>query len=405
MLKVWNMFLVIFTFSAVIFGTFATRSGLVNSVHSFAQSSIGTPMFLFWGGMTLVSVGLILWRRSQGKLRSEHGFAGVLSRELLFVLNNVVFVALALAVFWGSFGAPILSELLMSTQITLGKDYFYTVTTPLFIAVYLLMGIAPLSAWGAMSARRLGRSLIVPLGMTAVALVVAYVMGAHTPGSLLGYGVVLMAGLVALYEIYRGALARTHTSKENLPKAVIMLFARNRRRYGGFIVHLGITVIGIGVIGSTLFQQTTQQTMTIGQTVTLGQYTMTYNGMLAGQVADDGRLMDIAQLSVTQNGGAPVQIRPRQDFYPQSNTGMNQMNIAGADSTLEGDFYVLLSGWDQPNGATATFKIYVNPMINFIWWGGIVLILGTVISVWPSELLPERVRAQQLTGKRVGAAA
>ncbi|MEO8394065.1 MAG: cytochrome c-type biogenesis CcmF C-terminal domain-containing protein [Chloroflexota bacterium] len=405
MLKVWNMFLVIFTFSAVIFGTFATRSGLVDSVHSFAQSAIGTPMFLFWGGMTLISVSLILWRWNQGRLKSEHGFAGTLSRESLFVLNNVVFVALAVAIFWGSFGAPILSQLLMSTQITLGKDYFFTVTTPLFIAVYVLMGIAPLSAWGAMSARRLSRSLVVPLVLTAVGLVAAFAFGARTPGSLLGYGVVLMAGFVALYEIYRGALARTHTSKESLPKAVIMLFARNRRRYGGFIVHLGITVIGIGVIGSTLFQQTTQQTMTVGQTVSIGQYTMTYNGMLPNQIADDGRLMDIAQLSVTQNGGAPVQIRPRQDFYTQSSEGMNQMNIAGADSTLEGDFYVLLSGWDQPNGATATFKIYVNPLINFIWWGGIVLIFGTVISVWPSESLPERVRARTLIGKRVGAAA
>ncbi len=402
MLKVWNMFLVIFTFSAVIFGTFATRSGLVDSVHSFAQSAIGTPMFLFWGGMTLVSVSLILWRWRRGKLHSEHGFAGILSRETLFVLNNVVFVALALAIFWGSFGAPILSQLIMNTEITLGKDYFFTVTTPLFILLFILMGIAPLSAWGATSAARLGRGLIVPILVTAISLVFAYLFGAHSFGSLLGYGVVLLAGYVALYEIYRGARARTRTIHESLPRAVVSIFGRNRRRYGGFIVHLGITVIGLGVIGSTLFQQTTQQTLAIGQSVTLGQYTMTYNGMLSGQVADDGRIMDIAQVSVSQDGGAPVQIRPRHDFYPQAQD-ITQMNIAGADSTVQGDFYVLLSGWDEPNGATATFKIYVNPLINFIWWGGLVLILGTVISVLPSERLPERVRSSRLA--HAGAAA
>ncbi len=402
MLKVWNMFLVIFTFSAVIFGTFATRSGLVDSVHSFAQSGIGTPMFLFWGGMTLISVGLIVWRWSQGKLRSERGFAGILSRESLFVLNNAVFVALALAIFWGSFGAPILSQLVMNTQITLGKDYFFTVTTPLFIALFVLMGVAPLSAWGATSARRLGSALIVPVGMTMLALVGAYLLGAHTPGSILGYGVVMLAGFVAIYETYRGAAARMHITHESLPRALVSLFRRNRRRYGGFIVHLGITVIGIGVIGSTLFQLQTQQTLAVGQSVTLGQYTMTYEGMLPGQIADDGRVMDIARLSVAQDGGATTEIRPRQDFYPQAQ-GMNQMNIAGADSTIEGDFYVLMSGWSQPTGATATFKLYVNPLINFIWWGGLILILGTIVSAWPSERLPEHVRERKLV--RAGAAA
>jgi cytochrome c-type biogenesis protein CcmF len=409
MLKVWNMFLVIFTFSAVIFGTFATRSGLVNSVHSFAQSSIGAPMFLFWGAMTIISVGLIVWRWNQGRLKSEHAFAGILSRESLFVLNNVVFVSLAVAIFWGSFGAPILSEMLMNTQITLGKDYFLNVTTPLFIVLFLLMGVAPLSAWGATSARRLGRALIVPVILTAISLVAAYFLGARTSGSLFGYGIVLLAGWVSLYETYRGARARMRTSKESLPRALIALFGRNRRRYGGFIVHLGITVIGIGAIGSTLFQLTTQQTMNVGQSITLGQYTMTFDGMLPGQVAEDGRIMDIAQVSVVRDGiGTSADMRPRHDFYPQSD-GMNQMNIAGAYSTLEGDFYVLLSGWEPPDDETplftATFKVYVNPLINLVWWGGLILILGTIISVGPGEALPERVRERRVVRGQAGATA
>jgi cytochrome c-type biogenesis protein CcmF len=403
MLKVWNMFLVIFTFSAVIFGTFATRSGLVESVHSFAQSSIGVPMFLFWGGMTLVSVALIVWRWNQGMLRSDRAFAGLLSRETLFVLNNVVFVALALAVFWGSFGAPILSEMFMGTEITLGKPYFLTVTTPLFVALYLLMGVAPLTAWGAMSAKRLGSALILPFGLTMVTLVAAYFLGAKTPGSLFGYGVVLLAGFVSLYEIYRGAAARTKNGKESLPLAFVRLFARNRRRYGGFIVHLGITIIGIGVIGSTIFQLETQRTLAVGESIQLGQYSMTYNGLLPGQISEDGRVMDIAEVSVTRDGGSTIQMRPRHDWFPQAETGMNQMNIAGAYSTLEGDFYVLLSGWSQPDGATATFKLYVNPLINLVWWGGLILIIGTVISVAPAEALPSSVRER--TGVRAGAVA
>ncbi|MFN8560171.1 MAG: cytochrome c-type biogenesis CcmF C-terminal domain-containing protein [Anaerolineae bacterium] len=208
-----------------------------------------------------------------------------------------------------------------SVQGTLRKDYFLQVTTPLFIVMYILMGVAPL-AWGgafppppgAAARSRADR----PAG-TDGARAAAYLLGAHTAGSLLqfGYGIVILAGFVALHEIYRGAVARTHTTKESLPRAIVSIFGRNRRRYGGFIVHLGITVIGIGVIGSTLFQQETQQTMSVGQSVTLGQYTMTYDGMLPGQIADDGRVMDIAQLTV-QDGNGITQIRPRHDWYPQS---------------------------------------------------------------------------------------
>jgi cytochrome c-type biogenesis protein CcmF len=315
----------------------------------------------------------------------------------------VVFVALALAIFWGSFGYPILTELFGSIQGTLRQEYFQMVTTPLFIVLFLLMGVAPLTAWGAMSARRLGRAILVPLVLTGVALIAAYFFGAKTPGALFGYGVVLLAGFVALYEIYRGAEARTRGGKESLPLAFVRLFARNRRRYGGFIVHLGITIIGIGVIGSTIFQLETQRTLTQGESIRLGQYTMTYNGLLPGQIAEDGRLMDIAEVSVTRDGGSTVQIRPRHDWYPQAATGMNQMNIAGSYSSLEGDFYVLLSGWSQPDGASATFKLYVNPLINLVWWGGLILILGTVISIAPAERLPASVRER--ASVRAGAVA
>ena len=144
MLKVWNMFLVIGTFSAVMFGTFATRSGLIASVHAFARSEIGMPMFFFWAAMTVISIALILWRWNRGELKDDHAFANIMSRESLFVLNNVIFVLLFVAIFWGSFGAPIISTLFLNEEITLAKEYFMQVTPPLFVALYILMGIAPL---------------------------------------------------------------------------------------------------------------------------------------------------------------------------------------------------------------------------------------------------------------------
>jgi len=396
MLKVWNMFLIIFTFSAVIFGTFATRSGLIDSVHSFAQSSIGGAMFLFWASVTLVSVGLIVWRWNRGELRSEHGFAGLASRETLFVLNNVVFVALALAIFWGSFGAPILSELAFNTDISLGASYFTQVTAPLFAAMYILMGVAPLSAWGAGSAKRLGRAMIVPLGLTLIALLVIGIGGTRGGGALFAYGIVMLSGFVALYEIGRGGAARARATGENIVQATIALFGRNRRRYGGFIVHLGITVIGLGVIGSTLFQAETQQTLRPGEVLRFQDYSMTFQGVDAGQIAEDGRLMDIANVTLVRNGAQVAALRPRHDIYPstEGQQGMT-MIIPGSYSTLENDFYVLFVA-GQADGS-ATFKVYINPLINLIWWGGLILIVGTLISAWPAETAPASVRERRRT--------
>ena len=405
-LKVWNMVLVIFTFSAVLFGTFATRSGLIDSVHSFAQSEIGYPMFFFWASMTLIGVVLIVVRQRRGQLKDDRIIVGVVSREALFIANNIVFVALAVLIFWGSFGAPISAELFAGTDITIGTEYFQQATPPLFIIMYILMGVAPLSAWGAISINRLARALMIPLAVTIIALVIIFLTGTTAAGALLGYGVVLFAGVVAVYETWRGATARRKSTGENFAAATINIFGRNRRRYGGFIVHLGITVIGIGVIGSTLFQQETQRTLRIGETLTLGAYVMRFDSLDQNQIAEDGRVMDIANVSVIRDGSVVDQIRPRHDFYPQAQ-GMNTMTIAGAHSTLENDFYVLLSGWQpdpgNPSQITATFKVYLNPLVNLVWWGGIILIFGTVISVLPNEKSPARSR-ESITN-RAGAAA
>ena len=391
MLKTWNLALVVLTFSAVIFGTFATRSGLVESVHSFARSEIGFPMFLFWFGLTLAAVILIIWRRGRGELRAEHEFQGLLSRESLFVLNNVVFVALFIAVFWGSFGAPILSELVMNTNITLGADYFMQVTPPLFAAMYILMGVAPLSGWGVTSLRRLGRAALIPLVLTLASLGLFALAGMSTALSFVAYFVVLLAGWVAIVETVRGIAARHRAHKENVFTSAWQLFGRNPRRYGGYMIHLGMTVIGIGVIGSTLFQVETQRTLQPGQSLELGGYTMRYDGLLANQVAEDGRLMDIAQVTVLRDGRELANLRPRRDFYPQSE-GTNSMTIAGSHSTIENDFYVLLVNWEPINANQATFKVYINPLVNWIWFGGLILIAGTFLAAYPKDVVSERAR-------------
>jgi len=391
MLKVWNMFLVIGTFSAVLFGTFATRSGVIESVHSFARSEIGFPMLIFWASMSLIGVILILWRWNRGELRDEHEFAGLLSRESLFVLNNVIFMALTVTVFWGSFGAPIVSELFIGTEISLGVDYFHRVTPPLFAAMYILMGIAPLSAWSAMSLKRLGKAIFVPGVLTIATLILLGLFTLSTIPSLIGYGVVFLAGYVALYEIYRGAAARVRARGENWLQATWTLFGRNQRRYGGYMVHLGVVVIGIGVIGSTMFQLETRRTIELGSTIIVEDYQVTLSDFERGLSAD-GRMINAATLDIARNGRQVAQIRPRIDEYPTMN-----MTIAGAHSTLEKDFYVLLTNVidEEAGDSFAVLDIYLNPLVNLVWWGSLILMLGTFIAAWPKEIVPEHIRERK----------
>jgi cytochrome c-type biogenesis protein CcmF len=316
----------------------------------------------------------------------------------MFVLNNVIFVLLALAIFWGSFGAPILSELLADTEITLGTAYFMQVTPPLFLAMYVLMGVAPVTAWGATSIARLGRALLIPLigmlGVTAFLILT----GTTQPAALIGYSAVSLAGFVAVYEIFRGTSARMRARHESALQAAIALFMRSRRRYGGYIVHLGIAIIGIGVIGSTVFQEQRERTLDVGEVMPVAYgYEMRFDGYRSGLFADDGRVMDIAEVTVIRAGRELGTLRPRIDRFPD---GMN-MTIAGARSTLENDFYVLL--WPTGDTTGITFRVYVNPLVNLIWWGGLVLIAGTIISAWPNEAAAVRVRERAAIGAQMRA--
>lgn len=401
MFKTWNMALMVATFSAVIFGTFATRSGLVESVHSFARSDIGFPMFALWFSVTLVLMALLIWRRSTGALRDDHPLTGFLSREGLFLLNNFVFLALFIAIFWGSFGAPITSELLFDTKITLGEEYFLGVTSPLFLALFVLMGIAPLSGWGVAAIRRMGYGLLVPFTLTLVTVFGLVLFGHTAATTLIGYGIVALAGWVAVYETYRAVRARQTHFKENPASALVALARRNPRRYGGYLIHVGVAVIGIGIIGSTVYQRETQATLAVGSEVSLDGYTLRYDHFEGGQIAEDGRIMDIAVVGIYREGQHIATLRPRRDFFPQQQD-MNSMTIAAAHSTLENDVYILLLDWDEISQTSATFKIYINPLINLVWWGALILIAGTAIGLYPTVTAEV---AQQRTHQGVGALA
>jgi cytochrome c-type biogenesis protein CcmF len=241
--------------------------------------------------------------------------------------------------------------------------------------------------------------------LTIATMSLFVINGMTLPVALLGYGVVVLAGWIAVIETVRGVISRRKNHRESVWYSLTQLYQRNPRRYGGYMIHLGVTVIGIGVIGSTLFQHETQQTLSIGQSLSIAGYQMRFDRFDGDQIAEDGRIMDIATVSILRDGQVMATVRPRRDTFPE-NPEMGGMTIAGAHSTLENDFYVLLVAWEQIDAGSVTFKVYVNPLINLIWWGGFILIFGTMLAGWKRDILPDRIRRESRSaGSAQGAVA
>jgi len=389
MLKHWNMVLVILTYDLVIFGTFLTRSGVLSSVHAFAQSAIGPLFFAFIGLTFLTSVSLLLYRWNS--LKSEAQMTSLFSREALFLLNNLLFIGILVVCFWGVI-FPLISELVTGQKVTVGPPFYERATAPLFAGLLLLMGVAPLAAWRHSTAKTLGRAIWKPFIASLVVVALVLFAGIRQPAAILGFWLCAFVAFVTLYEFWRGAVARHRKSGESLPLALWRLIGRNRRRYGGYTIHLGVVLMAIGIIGIELFQTQTQGTISQGEQLKIGDYAIRYDE-LATFDTPDGRNVARAVVSVFKNGEHLGELHPRRDYYYES---QQQMTIPGVRSTWENDFYVLLVDWEPVTASGATFKVFNNPLVNWLWLGGIVFILGTLIAAWPDrDSEPMAVQSRQ----------
>jgi cytochrome c-type biogenesis protein CcmF len=378
MLKHWNMILIILTYDLVIFGTFLTRSGVLSSVHAFAQSAIGPVFFAFIGLTFIVSLSLLL--RRWNDLKSEAQMTSMLSREALFLLNNLLFMGILVVCFWGVL-FPLISELFTGQKVTVGPAFYERATAPLFAGLLMLMGVAPLAAWRHSTAKILGRSMWKPFIASLVVVAFVLLTGIRNPVALLGFWLCAFVASVTLYEFWRGALARHSTHAESLPVALWRLAGRDRRRYGGYIIHLGVVLMAIGIIGIEMFQTETQGTVPQGSQLTLGNYSITFDSLANFDTAD-GRNVARAVVSVFKDGKYVGELHPRRDYYYES---QQPMTIPGVRSTWEDDFYLLLVDWQPISTQGATFKIYHNPLVNWLWLGGFVFIIGTLVAAWPNR--------------------
>ncbi|MCI0521404.1 MAG: heme lyase CcmF/NrfE family subunit [Chloroflexi bacterium] len=394
LLKHWNMVLIILTYALVIFGTFLTRSGVLSSVHAFAQSAIGPLFFAFIGLTFITSLSLLLNRWNS--LKSEAAMTSLFSREALFLLNNLLFLGILVVCFWGVI-FPLISELVTGQKVTVGAVFYESATGPLFAGLLLLMGIAPLAAWRHSTAKTLGRAMWKPGIVSLVVLALVFISGVRHWAALLGFWLSAFVAAVTLYEFWRGAMARGRKSGEDFFVALWRLAGRNRRRYGGYVIHLGVVLMALGIIGIELFQTETQGTIAQGEEIALGQYTVRFDSLSVFDTPD-GRNVARAVVSVDKGGHPVGELYPRRDFYIES---QQPMTIPGVRSTWEDDFYVLLVDWQPVSTAGATFKIYHNPLVNWLWLGGFVFILGTLLAAWPDRD-PE---TEAVTERKVGMAA
>jgi cytochrome c-type biogenesis protein CcmF len=378
MLKIWNMILIILTYSLVLFGTFITRSGVISSVHSFARSAIGPAFFAFISVTFLFSMYLLFTRLKT--LKSDNEMDSLLSRESIFLLQNLLFLSITFATFWGTI-FPMISELVTGDTITVGPPFYNKVNGPLFAALVLLMGIAPLFAWRKQSAKRLGRALWLPF-VIAVAITVGLLLfGIRNPVALFGYWLVAFVGLTTLWEFGKGMKARMKHG-ENPPLALIRLIGRDRRRYGGYMVHLGVVMIALGVVGTNFFQQETQGMLRSGESLQLDRYTVTYESLRQYELEGGDRQVTEAEVSLYQDGKFLRTLRPHKDFFVSSG---QPMSIPAVLNRPGEDVYILLVAWEEVGLSGSTFKVYLNPLINWIWLGGLALIVGTLVAAWPEK--------------------
>jgi cytochrome c-type biogenesis protein CcmF len=390
MLKTWNVWLIFITFMLTIFGTDLTRSGMINSVHAFAQSSIGGWFHSFL--LIIFVVCLIAYLKNSSFLRSEHKLESLVSREASFLFNNLLLLVACFTVLWGTL-FPILSEWVQGHKITVGAPFFNRVNVPVALLLLLLTAVGPLLAWRRTSTESIKRNFKWP----ALFAVLAGVFLVATPGSWGGpFGMrpwtdisyfyslmaVMLAVLVAatvISEFVRGGRVISRHTGQNLLASMVHLGHRNTRRYGGYIVHFGVIIVIIGFAGSA-FNQDKEQEMNFGDQMTIGAYTLKCESFT--QDDNPNYASEWAVIDVFKNGGQIATVYPERRFYKAS---QQTSTIVANRSTLKEDIYLVYEGQSQTTGHPI-IKAHLNPLVMWIWIGAWIMLAGTILALVPNAV-------------------
>jgi len=443
MLKVWNVSLVLAGGILAILGTFLVRSGILSSIHAFGASTLGIPFLVLIVVMIVGSIALVASRARE--LRSEHRLDSLLSREAIFLLNNLILVALAFVIFWGTF-FPLISEALTGSEASVGPPWFGRYVAPLALVLVGLAGLGPVIAWRQATASNLRRTLVVPVGAAITMLAALLIAGgvADKPAALAMFCLATFVVAVVAQEFWRGVQARRAMSREAVPTALFSLVRRNRRRYGGYTVHVGIAVLLVGVAASSSFQDVREARLSPGERTSVGGYEIEYVRPTASiDVASNGQLEKIdfgADLRVRRGAGEATGLATERSYFPSSDPRLGPVSryfegeatsevglqpglrrdlwtaispdIAGLRPAIERGDRVFQQADSLPeatraaalgeglrglvrnyraNPPPATFRVLSSPLVTWIWIGSLIVFGGGLLALWP---LPAAARSR-----------
>lgn len=391
MLKKWNVGLIVGSFLLSIFGTFITRSGVISSVHSFAQSNVGWFFLVFLILAAVVGFGLLAYRWPM--LQAEAKLESMVSREAAFLFNNLILIVIAFSVLWGTL-FPIISEAVRGTKVTVGPPFFNQVNVPLGLFLLLLTGIGPLIAWRRASTENLKRQFLWPVAAMLVTAAALGLVRMSDGWSIVAYALGAFVVVTVAQEFVRGTGARHRLHAEAYPLALVRLIGRNRRRYGGYVVHLGIVMLFAAFAGLA-FKSDTEVTLKPGQSVDVKSpygytYHITHQGI--SQYEQLNRFVTAASVDVTRAGKyiGTMKSEKRQHLDSFGNPTFEPSTAVAIHSDLREDLYVVFAG--AVNGTEeAVYRITINPLVWWVWYGGLVLAIGGLITLWPTAQGPTPV--------------
>jgi cytochrome c-type biogenesis protein CcmF len=440
MLKVWNVTLIVGAFTLALLGTFLVRSGILESIHAFGASTVG-GWFLALIALVVVGSATLIGSRL-GDLRSERRIDSLLSREAFFLLNNLVLVGLCFVIFWGTF-FPLISEAVTGSKASVGPPWFDRYTVPLALVLVLLAGVGPLLAWRRVTFAQARRVFAVPAAIAVATLAaLALFTGADgSPASLILFTFAAFTIASVAGEFWRGVRVRRLASSEGAGTALIAIMRRNRRRYGGYVIHLGIAVVLLGVAASSAFNHQVDVRLAPGQTAAVGDYRVRYvrpTSAVSNEKLDFGAVLD-----VREDGKRVAVLHPSRSYFPSQELAMGPIGrFFGGESTsevgmkaglrrdvwtaMQPDLSALkpgirlgnrqlakagpdaqafaiafLAGTYVKKAPPATFRLIVNPMVTWIWLGGLMALAGALVALWPSALASRR-RVTSLSAARLG---
>jgi cytochrome c-type biogenesis protein CcmF len=377
MLKVWNLSLIIIAFSLTIFGTFLTRSGILSSIHAFSSGPVGSIFLVFLAFVLLGSFGLLAFRADL--LKGQPELDAMVSRESAFLLNNIVLVSALFTIFLGTI-FPLLSEAIAGTQVSVGAPYFNSVTVPLFLLLVFLMGVGPVIAWRRASWDNLKRNFLWPAAGALVFGFVLFVWRIRDFLPLLGFTLLAFVALTIFYDTVLALRARRRLAGESVLRGLVTLVKRNQRRYGGLVVHLGVVLVIMGIVGSMGYSVEREATMSLKEHLNIGPYLIQFEGLKGSRQPTHFRVEGLFR--VIHRGNEWGVLSPALKFFPNQQSPVGR---AVHRSTISEDLYLILSGFSEVDKNQATLKVLVRPLVVWIWIGGFVIALGSLLAILPLQ--------------------